>query len=98
MESVVSDQPVRTAPADLKRHFTQTSESPFSRVARHIVFRWPDPEDRIFNRVISDISVVLRETTLTISHSIETGSPAFSCIHLCSWLRSRPLLRGIFVA
>ena len=29
------------------------------------------PEDRICNR----ISVVLRETTLTISDSIETGSP-----------------------
>ena len=27
----------------------------------------------MFNRVISDISVVLRETTLTISDSIEAG-------------------------
>ena len=34
--------------------------------------RYLDPKDRIFNRVISDISVVLRETTLTISDSIET--------------------------
>ena len=34
--------------------------------------RYPDPEDRIFNHVISDISVVLRETTLTISDSIES--------------------------
>ena len=32
-------------------------------------------EYRIFYRVISDIFVVLRETTLTISDSIETGSP-----------------------
>ena len=38
------------------------------------VVKVPDPEDRIFNRAISDISVVLRETTLTISYSIETGS------------------------
>ena len=37
--------------------------------------RYPNREDRIFNRVISDISVVLRETTLTISDSIQTGSP-----------------------
>ena len=36
---------------------------------------YPDSEDRIFNRVITDISVVLKETTLTISDSIETGSP-----------------------
>ena len=34
-----------------------------------------DPEDRIFYPVISDISVALRETTLTISDSIETDSP-----------------------
>ena len=40
----------------------------------HIILSHPDPEDRIFNRVISDISVVLRETTLTISDSIEAGS------------------------
>ena len=36
--------------------------------------RYHDPEDRIFNRVISDISVVLRETTLILPDSIETGS------------------------
>ena len=36
MESIVSDQPVRTAQVDLKQHFTQTSESPFSHVAHHI--------------------------------------------------------------
>ena len=40
------------------------------------VLRYPDPEDRILNRVISDISVVLRETALTtcISDSIQPGS------------------------
>ena len=37
--------------------------------------RYPYPDIKIFNRVISDISVVLRETTLTISDSIETNSP-----------------------
>ena len=40
--------------------------------------RNPDHEDRIFNRVISDISVVLWETTLTISESLRTGSPVES--------------------
>ena len=29
--------------------------------------RYPDPEDRIFNHDISDISDVLRETSFTIS-------------------------------
>ena len=29
-------------------------------------------ENRIINRVISDISIVLRETTLTVSDSIDT--------------------------
>ena len=43
-----------------------------------IMLRYPDPEDRIFNHVISDISVELRETTLTISDSIETGSQSKS--------------------
>ena len=33
------------------------------------------PEDKIFNGVISEFTVALRETTFTISHSIETGSP-----------------------
>ena len=37
-------------------------------------------KDRNFNRVISDISIVLRETTLTISDFIETGSPVESKI------------------
>ena len=36
--------------------------------------RYPDPGDRISNHVIADISAVLRETTLTISDSVETGS------------------------
>ena len=40
--------------------------------------RYPYPEDGIFNRVFSDISVVLRATTLTISGSIETDSPVES--------------------
>ena len=34
------------------------------------------PEDQIFNHVILDISDTLRETTLTISDSIETFSPS----------------------
>ena len=37
--------------------------------------RYSYPEDRIFNRVISDISIVVRETTLTISDSPKTVSP-----------------------
>ena len=41
-------------------------------------FKVFDPDDRILNRVISDISFVLRETNLTISYSIETGSPVES--------------------
>ena len=40
--------------------------------------KYPEPENRIFKRVISDISVVLRETTLTISDSIEIVSPVES--------------------
>ena len=38
------------------------------------VLRYLNPEDQLFNCVISDISVVLRETTLTISYSIDKGS------------------------
>ena len=34
-----------------------------------------DPEDQIFNRVLSDISVPLRQTTLNTSDSMETDSP-----------------------
>ena len=37
--------------------------------------KFADPEDRIFNRFISDISVVLREIIVTFSDSIETDSP-----------------------
>ena len=39
------------------------------------IFTYPEPEDRIFNRLISGNSVLLGETALTISHSIETDSP-----------------------
>ena len=41
------------------------------------LLRYPDPEGRILNRVFSDtcISVVPRETTLTISDSIKLASP-----------------------
>ena len=42
--------------------------------------RYPNPEDWIFNRVISDISIVQRETTLTISDSVEIVSPVESKI------------------
>ena len=42
------------------------------RVKCHL--RHPDSEDRMLNSIISDISIVQRETTLTISDSIETGS------------------------
>ena len=40
--------------------------------------KYPNPEDRILNRVISDIFVVLRKTIHTFSDSIETGSPVES--------------------
>ena len=47
-----------------------------------------NPEDWIFNHVILDIYVVLRETTLTISDSNEIGSPVESeimrVVFLCS--------------
>ena len=49
-------------------------QAPFSQSMGHI-FKVPHPDDLNFNRVISDISVVLRETTLTISDFIETDSP-----------------------
>ena len=39
MESVVSDQPGRTAQADPKRQFTQLSECPFSRFTIHLISR-----------------------------------------------------------
>ena len=38
----------------------------------------PDYEDHIFNRVVSDISIMLSEITLTISDCIETISPVES--------------------
>ena len=39
---------------------------------------YQDSEDRTFNRAFSDVSVVFREITLTISDSIETDSPVES--------------------
>ena len=39
-----------------------------------LVSRYPELEVRIFNRVISDISVILTDNTLTNLDSIETGS------------------------
>ena len=42
------------------------------------ILRYPFPEDRIFNRVISDIFVVIRKTTLTLSDFIETVPPVES--------------------
>ena len=46
-----------------------------STVVFSVLLRYRDPKDRIFNGVISDISLKLRETIRTISYSIETGSP-----------------------
>ena len=43
-----------------------------------MALRYSNPEKRSFNRVISDNSVVLRETTLTISDSVEASSPVES--------------------
>ena len=40
--------------------------------------KYSDPEYEVFSRAISVISVVLRETTLIISDSIETGAPVES--------------------
>ena len=39
---------------------------------------YPETEDRILNPIISDISIVLRKTTLNILDSIETGPPVES--------------------
>ena len=47
-------------------------------VKKGLLLKVSNPEERISNRVISDISVVLRETTLTISDSIETVPPVES--------------------
>ena len=41
---------------------------------KRIILRCSDCEDRIFNRVISDISFLLKEISLTSSDWIETGS------------------------
>ena len=40
-----------------------------------MVLKVSHPEDGIFNRVISDASVAVRKTTLTISDVFETCSP-----------------------
>ena len=51
--------------------------------------RYSDSTDLIFNRVIPIISIVLRETTRTISDSIDTSSPDESeteCFPLLQWL------------
>ena len=48
---------------------TRKDQGLFGKLSRYLDF-----EDRIFNRVISDISVVLKKTTVTISDSIETGA------------------------
>ena len=42
------------------------------------LLRYQNPEDRIFNCIILDISVVPRDTTPTISDSTETGLPVKS--------------------
>ena len=42
---------------------------------RDVDLTYPDPVGRIFNRVISDISVILWDNTLIISDSIEKDSP-----------------------
>ena len=46
----------------------------FSKKGNICLLRYPDPKHRILNRVISDISVLLRETTHLISDSIDTVS------------------------
>ena len=43
-----------------------------------LILRYPDPEVRLFDRFISDISVVLRENTLTNTDCNKTGSPVES--------------------
>ena len=57
----------------LPRDIRQLSEKMELRLVRY-----QGPEDRNFYRVISDISVVLRKTTLTILDSIQTDSPVES--------------------
>ena len=41
---------------------------------KSIMLKHPYPEDRIFDHVISDISVLLRETTLSLSISDSLGT------------------------
>ena len=53
--------PCQSVQSDMNRNFS-------------LSLRYPDHEDQISNPVISDISVLLRKTTLNISYSIETGS------------------------
>ena len=70
------------AQADIGRYFLLfakfcTCERKFYLMIRSTL-RHSDLEGRIFNLVISDISVVSRETTLTIYDYIETGSPVES--------------------
>ena len=47
-----------------------------------LFFRYSDPEDRFSNRFIPDVSDLLRETTLTISDSIETVKPPVNLAQL----------------
>ena len=42
---------------------------------KNVISSYPGPDNRLLNRVISVISIAPRETTLTISDSIEAGSP-----------------------
>ena len=51
---------------------------PVSITSKDCFLRYPDPEDRNLYCIISDISVMLRETPITISDSIEIGSPVDS--------------------
>ena len=48
---------------NLKRKKKQERKNECLQASITAVLRYMDAEDRIFNRVISDISVVLRETT-----------------------------------
>ena len=75
----------KNCPSEKRKHYGirwKCSLSPlwpfpvlFSKASSSVSLKNPDPKDRIFNRVISDISVVQRENTLAISDSIEAGSP-----------------------
>ena len=69
-ESVVRQNSFHGSPSYMKTCHNVAS--------RKSAVRYSDPKDRIFNRVISDISVVLWETTLTVSDSVKTVSPVKS--------------------